>query len=69
VNGDGRTLHPYAAEQDVLRGIRECREAQRSLRAIAAELTRRRFTTRAGTPFRFENVRGIVRTMDIHAPA
>jgi DNA invertase Pin-like site-specific DNA recombinase len=66
VNGDGKTLHAFEPEQQVLRVIEECRQARYSLRDVAGELNRRGFTTRAGSPWRFENVRGILRTIDRH---
>lgn len=67
VNGDGRTLHTYEPEQQILRTIEECRASRCSLRQTAAELNRRGYTTRAGSPWRFEYVRGIARTLERHA--
>lgn len=66
-NEDGKTLAPHREEQRILAVIHECREARYSLRDIAGELNTRGFTTRTGTPFRFEYVRSIVRTVDRHA--
>jgi DNA invertase Pin-like site-specific DNA recombinase len=68
VNGDGKTLHQFEPEQRIVTTIQECRAARYSLRDIAEELNRQGFATRAGSPWRFENVRGIVRTLDRHAP-
>lgn len=67
VNGDGRTLHPYEPEQQIIRVIEECREARYSLREMAEELNRRGFTTRAGSPWRFEYIRSIAKTIERHA--
>jgi len=50
VNGDGRTLHPHAAQQ-IIEIIRECRAAGYSYRATAEELNRLQLPTRAGTPW------------------
>jgi hypothetical protein len=44
----------------------ECREADYSLRDTAEELNRKRLTTRAGQPWRFEYVRSALRTIDRH---
>ena len=67
VNGDGRTLHPHAREQQMLTLMQECRAAGYPLRAIAEELNRAGYTTRTGTPWRFEYVRSALRTLDRHA--
>ena len=67
VNGDGRTLHPHADEQQMLTVMQECRAAGYPLRAIAEELNRAGHTTRTGTPWRFEYVRSALRTLDRHA--
>lgn len=66
VNGDGRTLHAHEPERQILTVIAECRAAGYSQRDIAAELTRRGFTTRTGSAWRFEYVRSILRTVDRH---
>jgi DNA invertase Pin-like site-specific DNA recombinase len=67
VNGDGRTLHPHEAEQQILSLMQECREAGYPLRAIAEELNRVGHRTRTGSPWRFEYVRSALRTLDRHA--
>lgn len=68
VNGDGRTLHPEPDEQRILAVIDDCRRAGYPLRGIAGELNRQGFTTRTGSPWRFEYVRSLTRTMDRHQP-
>ena len=49
---DGVRLEDDAAEQDVLRQVRELRAAGNSHRAIAVELAARGLVSRASTPFR-----------------
>lgn len=66
VNGDGKTLHHYEPEQRVLSTIRECRAAGYSLRATAAELNRRGFPNRAGRPWKYQLVQGILYTLTRH---
>jgi DNA invertase Pin-like site-specific DNA recombinase len=67
VNGDGRTLYPEPTEQQILGVITECHEAGYSHRHIAAELTRRGFTTRTGSQWRHQYVRSILQTIERHA--
>lgn len=67
VNGDGRTLHPYPPEQEILAMIHECRAAGYPLRGIARELNRAGFTTRAGRPWKYQLVAGILETVTRHA--
>lgn len=70
VNGDGRTLHHHEPEQRILTVIHECRAARYSLRDVAGELNRQGFTTRAGSPWRFEYIRSLIRTIERNpAPA
>jgi DNA invertase Pin-like site-specific DNA recombinase len=66
VNGDGRTLHSYEPEQQILSLMQECRAAGYPLRAIAEELNRAGHTTRTGSPWRFEYVRSALRTLERH---
>ena len=63
VNGDGRTLHPFEPERQILMVIAECRSAGMSERKTADELTRRGFTTRTGSPWRHQYVRSLLRTI------
>jgi site-specific DNA recombinase len=58
---DGVTLVDQTDEQAVLGLLRERRAAGFSLRAISDELNRHGFTTRRGTPWRFEYVRNLVK--------
>jgi DNA invertase Pin-like site-specific DNA recombinase len=58
---DGRTLEPASSEQETLRAIRERHAAGHTLRAIAADLNRTGSRTRAGSPWRFEYVRSVLR--------
>lgn len=58
---DGRTLEPAPIEQDALGILRECRAAGYSLQAIADELNRLGTRTRAGSRWRFEYVRSLLR--------
>lgn len=60
-DADGR-LMPEPAEQTVLAAIRRHAAAGLSLRAIAVELTASGFTTRRGTPWRFQYVAAALRT-------
>jgi len=53
---DGQKLEPCEAEQAALAILEELRAAGYSLRQIAAELNRRGFTTRRGSPWRFQYV-------------
>ena len=58
---DGRTLQPNATEQSALTILRDCRHAGFSMKAIAEELNRRGCATRAGSAWRFEYVRSLLR--------
>jgi DNA invertase Pin-like site-specific DNA recombinase len=70
VNGDGRTLHCYEPEQEIVRTLLDCRAAGFTLRAMAEELNRQGRTTRAGRPWKHQLIAGILRTFDRHtAPA
>jgi DNA invertase Pin-like site-specific DNA recombinase len=69
VNGDGRTLHPHAGEQAILRAIADCRHAGYSLRETAAELNRQGHRTRTGSAWRYEYVRSVAATSKRHAIA
>jgi DNA invertase Pin-like site-specific DNA recombinase len=53
---DQQHIEPDRAEQAVLKRIHQLRHDGMSLRAIAAELNRRRLTTRRGSPWRMEYV-------------
>lgn len=53
---DGQTLEKCAPEQAALAILAELRAAGFSLRQIATELNRQGFTTRRGTPWRFQYV-------------
>ncbi|MSX03015.1 MAG: resolvase [Actinobacteria bacterium] len=53
---DGQTLVAHADEQLVLAVLRELRQEGLTLRAIAAELNRRGFTTRRGSAWRHQYV-------------
>jgi len=53
---DQQHIEPDRAEQAVLKRIHQLRQDGVSLRAIAAELNRRRLTTRRGSPWRMEYV-------------
>jgi len=57
---DGVALVEVEAEQAVIGEARTLRAAGMSLRAVAAELTRRGFLARAGRPFAAEQVRRMV---------
>jgi DNA invertase Pin-like site-specific DNA recombinase len=65
--GIDKTLQPNDDERHVLAVIQECREARYSLRDIAEELNRRGHRTRRGSPWRFEYVRSIAKTIDRNA--
>jgi DNA invertase Pin-like site-specific DNA recombinase len=63
--GERIGAEPYGRDQDerqVLALIEECREAGFSLPEIARELNAKKFTTRAGTPWKWEYVRSILKT-------
>jgi DNA invertase Pin-like site-specific DNA recombinase len=60
---DGSTLESHPVEQQVLMLIRQCREAGHSLRAIAEALNDLGLRTRAGTRWRFEYVRSLLRRL------
>jgi DNA invertase Pin-like site-specific DNA recombinase len=66
VNGDGRTLHPHADEQETLAVIHDCRNAGLSYRDTAAELTRRERPTRSGATWQPQYVHGILATIARH---
>jgi len=53
---DGFHLEADPAEQGILSRIRELKAAGHTTRQIADELTRQGFTTRRGTPWRFQYV-------------
>jgi DNA invertase Pin-like site-specific DNA recombinase len=61
LGNDGRTLELQAVEQQALNLIRQRREAGHSLQAIADALNGLGLQTRAGTPWRFEYVRSLLR--------
>lgn len=56
VASDGQKLEPCEAEQAALAILRELRGAGFTLQRIAEELNRQGFTTRRGTPWRFQYV-------------
>ena len=58
---DGVALEECPAEQRVLRTLRELRGQGHTLRTIAAELNQQGFTTRNGSPWRFEYVRRVLK--------
>ena len=58
---DGRALELEAGEQHTLATMRVLRASGASLRAVAAELNRQGLATRAGTAWRFEYVRSLLR--------
>lgn len=68
VNGNRVTLYEHEPEQQILTVIADGRAAQRSLRAIAAELNAKGFRTRTGSAWRYEYIRSLTRTIDRHAP-
>lgn len=59
LGADGQRLEACEAEQTVLAILGELKAAGYSLRQIAAELNRQGFTTRRGTPWRFQYVAGL----------
>jgi DNA invertase Pin-like site-specific DNA recombinase len=59
--GDGKTLTADDAEQTTLDAIRRLRSEGRSLRAVATALNAAGVLTRAGTAWRFEYVRNLVK--------
>jgi site-specific DNA recombinase len=59
---NGQTLLASAEEQEVLATIRDLRQGQRSLRAIAKELNARGFRTRSGTAWRHEYVLNLLKS-------
>jgi DNA invertase Pin-like site-specific DNA recombinase len=61
LGADGRALEGEAGEQQTLATIRLLRASGASLRAVATELNRRGLLTRAGTSWRFEYVRSLLR--------
>lgn len=67
VRGADTTLYPDEQEQRILNVITECRAAGYSLRDVAAELNRRGYTTRGGSPWRHQNVSCILATLARHA--
>jgi DNA invertase Pin-like site-specific DNA recombinase len=67
VNGDGRTLHPYDDEQQIITIIHDCRAAGYSYQATADELNRQQRPTRVGSPWQWEYVRSVLATIDRHA--
>jgi len=58
---DGITLEDNPTERRVLHTLRELRDQGSTLAAIAAELNRQGFTTRSGSPWRFEYVRSMLK--------
>ena len=58
---DGRTLEANAEEASVIETIRTLREQGHSMPAIAEELNRGGVRTRAGSPWRFEYVRRVLK--------
>ena len=59
---DGVALVEDAREQKVLHTLRELREHGSTLRGVAVELNAQGFTTRSGSPWRFEYVRSVLKT-------
>ena len=57
---DGRHVEPAPGEQAAIQALRELRANGLSLRATAAELTRRGYQTRRGTQWRQEHVRRVI---------
>jgi DNA invertase Pin-like site-specific DNA recombinase len=62
---DGRTLDPHDGEQRTLARIRALRTSGRSMQAIADALNADGVRTRAGSIWRFEYVRGLLRQRPI----
>ena len=58
---DGKTLVPNKPEQSAIRLIRKLRNAGESLRAIAAELNRRKISTKEGRPWIHTSVKSILK--------
>jgi DNA invertase Pin-like site-specific DNA recombinase len=58
---DRKTLNADADEQSTIELIRSLRASGLSMPAIADELNRRGLRTRAGSPWRFEYVRGVLK--------
>lgn len=67
-NGDGRTLHAYEPEQQILRAIQDCRTAGYSLRQTADELNRMGHVTRTGSRWRPQYVASILDTLTRQSP-
>jgi len=61
LGADGRALEAEAVEQQTLEAIKALRASGVSLRGVASELNRRGIQTRAGTSWRFEYIRSLVR--------
>jgi hypothetical protein len=59
---DGRSLEADAPEEATLATIQRLRAEGRSLRAVADALNAAGILTRAGTPWRFEYVRNLLRS-------
>ena len=57
---DGKSLVPNQIEQRALALIRQLRTKGESLRAIAADLNRRRVATKEGRPWLFTTIQGIL---------
>ena len=55
-------LVPHVGEQAMLSVVRDCRAAGFSLKATAEALNEAGYTTRAGTPWRMEYVRSLLKT-------
>jgi hypothetical protein len=60
--GDGRTLEPNAAEQRALAQLRELRASGYTFRAVAEELNRQGFRSRAGGLWARQGVHMLART-------
>jgi DNA invertase Pin-like site-specific DNA recombinase len=58
---DGVHIEAEPAEQASMGRIREMKAAGFTVRKVAAELNRQGFTTRRGTPWRFQYVAGVLR--------
>jgi site-specific DNA recombinase len=59
---DGKHLQPDMGEQEVVSHIQDMRTMGFTLREIADELNRRKFTTRRGTAWRHVYVNGVLRS-------
>jgi hypothetical protein len=66
---DGRTLEPFEDEQRALTVARALRQNGASLREVAQALNANGFTTRAGSPWRFEYVRNLLRQEPAKPPS